>query len=75
MRPKYTIIIDTRHLAGFEQANRKRLEKWLRVTGRRPFPNIYTIDCKTPTAVLRVVSRLAGRGMPQGSFIVRGGAA
>jgi hypothetical protein len=75
MRPKYTIIIDTNHLAGVDQTKRERLEKYLRTAGRRVSPNIRTVDCKTPTAVLRAVSKLTDRGLPQGSFLVRGGAA
>jgi len=75
MRPKYTIIVDTNHLASVDQTDRERLEKYLRTTGRRFSPNIRTIDCKTPTAVLRTISKLTDRGLPQGSFLVRGGAA
>lgn len=75
MKPKYVIIIDTNHLADIGQTDRVRLEEWLRAIGRRPCPNIYTVDCKSSTSALLIVSKLIDRGMPQGSFLVRGGAA
>lgn len=75
MRPTYTIIIDTDHLAGVEQPKRDWLETWLRsASPRRPFPNICSIGCATGAEATRVVSMLTGRGLPQGSSVVRGAA-
>lgn len=74
MRPKYTILIDTDYLASVNSADRAWLEKWLHSAGPRAFPNICTIDCKSPTAAARVMSTLTGRGLPRGSFVVQGAA-
>lgn len=73
MRPRYTIIIDTDHLADVEQPKRDWLDKWLRsASPRQPFPNICSIGCATSAEATRVVSMLTGRGLPAGASIVRG---